>query len=108
MGDFTTPPPPWKVQWILADRGEEDTSWSFSAPLGASSPACNLEAVQEGARRSLVPVPGSLHDCVKWKSSRSQEEENDHGGDDREDDMGVVLKKWISCPPFLTPFCHPY
>lgn len=84
MGDFAAPPPPWKVQWILEDRGEEDTSWSSSAPLWASSPVCDLEAVQGGARRSLLPVLSSLCECVKSKSSRSQEEEDDHGSDDEE------------------------
>lgn len=56
----------------------------------------------------------SFHERVKRKSSRSQAEEeeaeDDHGGDDEEEDMGVVLKKWISCPrfSFLSPFSHPY
>lgn len=47
----------------------------------------------------------SFHERVKRKSSRSQAEEeeaeDDHGGDDEEEDMGVVLKKWISCPRFF-------
>lgn len=101
-GDFATPPPPWKVQWILADRGEEDTSCQpagFSTLLCAFSPTCDLEAFQGGARRSLVPVLSSLHQSVERKSSRSQEED-DRSGDSGEENMDVVLKKWISCPHF--------
>lgn len=103
-GDFATPPPPWKVQRILADRGEEDTSCrpvGFSALLCAFSPACDLEAFQGGARRTLVPVPSSLRERVKRVSSRSEDEQDDDcGGNDGERNMGVVLKKWISCPRF--------
>lgn len=112
MGDFATPPPPWKVQWMLTDRGGEDTSCrsaGFSAPLCTFSPVCDLKAVQEGARRSLVPPLSRLHEHVKRESSGSQEEEdNDRSGDDREDDLGVFLKRWISCPHFLSAFCLPF
>lgn len=39
----------------------------------------------------------------KESSSRSREDEDDEdaaerGGDNRKDDTGVVLKRWISCP----------
>lgn len=66
--DSSTPPPPWKVQWILADRGEEDTRCLEAAAdtqPSTFSPACDLEAVQGGARRSLFPVVSSLHQSVK-------------------------------------------
>lgn len=103
--DFITPPPPWKIQWILTDRGEEDTSClpaSFSAPLCTVTPACDLQAFKGGARRSLGPV---LRAAAESKEERAAGAERKrrviavvmHG----EEDTGVVLKKWISCPCFL-------
>lgn len=101
-GDFATSHPPRKVQWILADRGEEDTGRlddGFSTQPSTFSSACDLEAVQGGARRSLIPVLSSLDDSVKRKSSRrsreeeEEEEEDDHGGDSKEEDKSLVSKE---------------
>lgn len=95
---------PGRVQWILADRGEEDTSCP-SARLSAHNCAPQHRPViwrRLSKRGKTLPRFSSERPPreKKRKSSRSQEEEEEEG-DDGEENMGVVLKKWISCPRFL-------
>lgn len=72
-----------------------------STPPCVFSPACDLEADQEGARRSIVPVLSSLSEHVKRKSSGSEEEEEEGcGGDNREVDPGWSLKNGSAALPF--------
>jgi len=103
-------------------RTEARRTPAIGSPLCSFSATCDLEASQGGARRSLLSVLSSLHECVERTSnSRQEEEEKEEGEEEKEkeeeDDCGVgggdenvdvAFKEWISWLCFLSPICHPH